>query len=363
MQRWNQHSRVNLAELKTHIVEKVGVERSKLYFYYLNKFLNLKLSKVEFNKLCFRVLGRENIPLHNQLICSILKNACNAKATPPSSHRKEVSATISDGSHTFSNGKVDFASHHSTITGDNIASEDDGLQKLLQHHQVIFERAERDGEVFFHHPLKTLQSKQSIDGSISVQDKEQSELSVVQGRKETSALSALVAPLGIPFCNASVGGARKPLPLPSIHRCASSYDTGAILESHSLRERMQKIAAAHGLDGVSMDSANLLKHSLDVFLKSLIKSCVQLVGTSCGSDVMEKDSRKHNSQGKLVNGLLPGHRMPVQSSSRLLDGMQGQRSQFSISLLDFKVAMELTPQQLGEDWPLLLEKIMYSFEE
>ncbi|THG07917.1 hypothetical protein TEA_021089 [Camellia sinensis var. sinensis] len=28
-----------------------------------------------------------------------------------------------------------------------------------------------------------------------------------------------------------------------------------------------------------------------------------------------------------------------------------------ISLLDFKVAMELNPQQLGEDWPLLLEKI------
>ncbi|WCJ40314.1 hypothetical protein M5689_021237 [Euphorbia peplus] len=359
MQRWNQHSRVNLAELKIRIVQKIGVEKSKLYFYYLNKFLNLKLSKVEFNKLCFRVFGRENIALHNQLICSILKNACNAKAAPPSSHAKEVSATVSDGSHTFSNGKADFTSHHSTITGDNIASED-GLQKLMQHHQVIFERAERDGEVFFHHPTK---AKQSLDGSVSIQDKEQSELSVVQDRTEISAISALVAPLGIPFCNASVGGARKPLPLATTHRCASSYDTGALLESHSLRERMQQIAVTHGLDEVSMDSANLLNNSLDVFLRSLIKSCVQLVGTSGGCDVIAKDSRKHNSQGKLVNGFLPGHHMPVQSSSRLLDGTQGQRSQFSISRLDFKVAMELTPQQLGEDWPLLLEKITNSFEE
>jgi hypothetical protein len=33
-------------------------------------------------------------------------------------------------------------------------------------------------------------------------------------------------------------------------------------------------------------------------------------------------------------------------------------------MLDFKVAMELNPQQLGEDWPLLLEKIcMHSFED
>lgn len=325
MQWLNQHSRVNLAELKTHIIRKVGVERSKLYFYYLNEFLNSKLSKTEFNKLCVRVLGKENIPLHNQLICSILKNACNAKAAPPKSHDKEVSTTKSDASHSFSNGKVDFASQQSTITGDNIASED-GLQKLVQHHQVIFESSERDDSV-----------------------------SVVKDEKEISAMSPLVAPLGIPFC--------KPSPLPSIHRCAGSYDTGALLGSHSLRERMQKIAAAHGLDGVSMDSANLLNRGLDVFLKRLIKSCVELVGASSGCDMISKDSSKLNSRGMPANGFLQSHHMPVPSGSRLLDGTQGQRSQLSISLLDFKVAMQLTPQQLGEEWPLLVEKIMDSLEE
>ncbi|CAM8962221.1 unnamed protein product [Rhodiola kirilowii] len=36
----------------------------------------------------------------------------------------------------------------------------------------------------------------------------------------------------------------------------------------------------------------------------------------------------------------------------------------ALSLLDFKVAMELNPHQLGEDWPSIFEKIcMYSFED
>ncbi|KAJ6341148.1 hypothetical protein OIU78_009339 [Salix suchowensis] len=97
---------------------------------------------------------------------------------------------------------------------------------------------------------------------------------------------------------------------------------------------MQKIAAAHGLDGVSMDSANLLNSSLDAYLKRLIKSCTELINRSCGC-----------------------HRFQVQSSNRISGGMQEQRSHFLISLLDLKVAMELNPHQLGEDWPLLLEKI------
>ncbi|KAF2301649.1 hypothetical protein GH714_028510 [Hevea brasiliensis] len=362
MQRWNQPSRVNLAELKTQIVKKIGVDRTKLYFYYLNKFLNLKLSKVEFNKLCFRILGRENIPLHNQFICSILKNACNAKISPPLNHDKEVPNFTSDGSHIFPNGKADFGSHRSSITEDDIASED-GVPKLVQHHQVLLKKADTEGEVLFHHPTKLLLSQQSTDGLFSVQNKEQSEVSVVEDRKELSAVSSLVAPLGIPFCSVSVGGARKPLLLASNDRCTSPYDIGGLLDSQLLRERMQQIAAAQGLDEVSVDSANLLNQCIDLYLKGLIKSCVELVGARHGCDLMTKNSHRHNSHTKVVNGFLPGHHMQLQNSSRLSDGMQEQRSHFSISLLDFKVAMELNPQQLGEDWPLLLEKITHVIEE
>lgn len=74
---------------------------------------------------------------------------------------------------------------------------------------------------------------------------------------------------------------------------------------------------------------------LNVYLKRLIKSCVGLVGARY---------------------------MPTTSGH--VEVMQDQRQRCSISLHDFKVAMELNPQQLGEDWPLLLEKIsMQSFKE
>ncbi|XP_050231706.1 uncharacterized protein LOC126680601 [Mercurialis annua] len=360
-QRWNQHSRVNLAELKSLILKRIGAEKAKLYFFYLNKFLDLKLTKVEFNKLCFRVLGKENIPLHNQLISSILKNACNAKVAPPPAPNKEYPTSTSDGSHTFPNGNVDIVSLQSTIKGDNETLQD-GLRKPVQHHQVLFDR-DKEEDTLFHHSTKLLPAKQSTDGLVSVQSKEQSEVSVFADRKEVYAKSSLVAPLGIPFCSPSMGGARKPLPLAHSARCASSFDADGLLDIQSLRERMQQIAASQGLEGVSMDTANLLNSGLDTYLKGLIKSCIELVGARRGCGLMTKSSHKHNSHGKLVNGFLSGHHLLLQNSSRQLDGMQEQRPHFSISLLDFKIAMELNPQRLGEDWPLLLEKITHAFEE
>ncbi|KAJ6326143.1 hypothetical protein OIU78_013272 [Salix suchowensis] len=349
MQTSTQHSRVNLAELKVQIVKRIGAERSKLYFYYLNKFLSLKLSKAEFNKLCVRVIGKGNVLLHNQFICSILKNACNATVPPPPppqpqppSCDKEVPTPASDGSYSYPNGKVDFASHHSTVTDDHVASED-GIQKLVQHHQ--------EGEVF-HHPAKLPPIKQSADGLVSVHSKEQGEIS------EISTVTPLQAPLGIPFCTVSAGRSRRPLTLTSKDRCSSSYDSGGLLDTQTLRERMQQLVTEHGLDGVSMDSASLLNSGLDVYLKRLIKSCIELISRKCECDYLtESNSQKNHSEGKHVNGFLPGHHFQLQSSNMILNGTQEQRSHLPISLLDFKVAMELNPQQLGEDWPLLLEKI------
>ena len=341
MQPSSQHSRVNLAELKVQIVKRIGADRSKLYFYYLNRFLSLKLSKVEFNKLCVSVIGKDNVLLHNQFIRSILKNACNATVPPPlPSPDKEVPTSASDWSYSYPNGKADFSSHQSTITDDNIASED-GIQKLVQHHQ--------EGEVSLQRPAKLSQIKQSTDGLVSVHSKEQSEITEIS--------TPLQAPLGIPFCIVSAGCSRGPLTFASNDRCASSYDSGGLLDTQTLREQMQQIAAAHGLDGVSMDSANLLNSSLDAYLKRLIKSCTELINRRRGCDLTKNNSQENRSEGKLVNGFLPGHRFQVQSSNRILDGMQEQRSHFLISLLDLKVSMELNPQQLGEDWPLLLEKI------
>ncbi|KAJ4837575.1 hypothetical protein Tsubulata_014331 [Turnera subulata] len=362
MQRAYQHSRVDVAELKAEIVKRIGGERSRLYFYYLNKLLSLKLSKIKFNKFCIRVLGRENVPLHNQFIRSILQNACNAKVSPPPpSCNNEMPSTTSDGSYPFANGKMDLVSYESMVTSDIISFED-GIQMPLQHHQVILRKEEKGKETLLPNSSKLPLVKQSIEGSVSVHSREKSSISVVEDGGRSSSTIALQAPLGIPFCTASAGGSCRQPRLAINHRSSSECDSGLLVGTQTLRERMQHIAAAQGLEGVPMESANLLNIGLDAYLRGLIKSSLELVDSRCQHDSTKGNSQKHYMHGK--NGFLPGHHFHVENSSGPLNGKPNQTSNLPISLLDFKVAMELKPQQLGEDWPLLLEKICTrAFEE
>lgn len=386
----HQHSRINLADLKAQIVKRVGLERSQQYFYYLSRLLSLKLSKVEFNKLCFRVLGRENVPLHNHFLRSILRNACRAKVAPqPPTPEKEVPTFTNDGyqqsePYHFLNGdvlpstgterpeilfeqirKVDSVTHQLVTTVDNVilGNGDCDIRKPVQHHQRAIDKAESEGEVLLSHPAKLTLIKGSTDSVVSVHSNDQREVLVAEDGKERSNGIPLPAPIGIPFCSVSVGGAHRALPLASIDRYASSYDSGVLIDTEALRERMQLIAAAQGLEAVSMECANFLNNGLDAYLKGLIKSCIELNGARCGCDLLKNSIYKHQSHGNL-NGVLADHRFQLQSTSRPLEGIQENRQHSSISLLDFQVAMELNPQQLGEDWPVLLEKIcMHAFEE
>ena len=402
MQPPHRDSRVNLVHLKADIVKRLGPERSKQYFSYLNRLLALKLTKVEFNKLCFRILGKENVALHNKLICSILRNACHAKL-PPATNDEEVPkptltkvlnqpaffngnifplspkkarSSIRDrkvGDHpvVVLNGKADFASHQLAGTGNSdfpTISENGhftpvDIQKQSLHHQEPIEQSKNEREVSFHHPAKPSIINTPPDGPVSVNNKDQNDL-VSESGKELPCRSLLHAPLGIPLFSVSVGGARKSLPLASSVRSTTSLDSGRLYDIETLRERMQQIASTHGLEGVSVDSANLLNNGLDVYLKGIIRSCMEMVSARYGHDMTKNRSNKQQSGGKLVNGVWRGHHYQIQSNCRPSEGMQEGRSRRPVSLLDFKVAMELNPQQLGEDWPLLHEKIsMQLFEE
>ncbi|KAL5756709.1 hypothetical protein ACOSQ2_021455 [Xanthoceras sorbifolium] len=377
MQRQNQsHFRINLAELKAQLVKRLGPERSKLYFFYLNKLLSLELSKVEFNKFCLRIIGRENLKLHNKLIHSILKNACEAKFLPSASTHNENGYDITSSGYE-PNGQVlllspcgdrlgicvgsdgDFSSRRSTITSNNAVSENGDLDSReihtpVQHHQVLSRKTNNEGEVVRHHPAT---KNGSADGSVSVDNSQQTELLFVGNGKEPYTRSSLRPSLGIPFCSHSVGEVRQPPHVARGGRCCNSYDSDLLLGSETLKDRMLEIAVAHGLEGVSVDSANLLNSGLDVYLKRLIRSSVELVGIRSGHELMGNSIHKHHSHVKLVSYGFPGYDFPVQSSSRPLEGIHGKGYDFQLSLLDFKVAMGLKPQQLGEDWPLLLERI------
>ncbi|XP_065850476.1 uncharacterized protein [Euphorbia lathyris] len=488
-----QRSRIDLIELKARIVKKIGVERFKKYFYYLNRFLSQKLTKSDFDKSCFCLLGRENLPLHNQLMCSILKNACQAKTAPPvndvgptksvvqlskcSPAAREDGFEVQQSGSLLPNqnqnvsiwsngvipkfprkvrsrirgrkprdrpsplgptGKVDPGSHQligaeecgSKVITDNGKMPPCDYERQVQHLQAVAvavaesseykrersaaaeqpskrprthnkdhivsveggEEAEQAKHLSFSSrpllaplgipvcsasvaplgemppcddqmPVQHLQAvavaepseyergslaaerpskrprTQSRDQIVFVdEDGEEAE----QAKHLSFSSRPLLAPLGIPLCSASVGGARKAQPVATSSNFVSYYESGELSDSETLRKRMEQIAALQGIGGgVSMECANTLNNMLDIYLKRLIRSCVHLVGARS-----PHDPRKS------------------QTNSGTADVMHEQRPQRSISLLDFKAAMELNPQQLGGNWPFLLEKIsMHAFED
>lgn len=424
MQPPHQRSRIHLDELKAQIVKKLGPEGSKQYFYYLQRFLSLKLSKVEFNKLCLRVLGRENIPLHNQLIRSILRNACCAKSPPPASQKDDASkhGTLIGSQEIASDGYQQNGSHigmaqasgspglshggdmllvspRKARSGSRDKRSGDRRSALGPNGKTSFpqlstaaqpimengvlnppdsgrpvQQAEDERENVVSHPAKTPVVRRSLDGPADVHSKEQMELVVRNDRKAASFRSPLQAPLGVPLCPVSIGGACRALPAASSSRSIGTLDDGTLLDSHALRDRMEHIALGQGLEGVSMDCANVLNHGLDSYIKGLLRSCIELVGARSGHELTKNNALKNHAPVKLINGVKPGHQyhMPNSSTHQYQmpnNGahqyqMQEQKILSPISLQEFKVAMELNPRQLGEDWPLLLEKICtHAFEE
>ncbi|KAJ6406069.1 hypothetical protein OIU84_009736 [Salix udensis] len=303
-----QSSRVDLVELRTQIVKKVGVERSKKYFYYLNRFLSQKLSKSEFDKSCFRFLGRENLPLHNNLICSILKNACQAKTPPPNYEAGPTKSLIQaskdspireDGHEQIgslipnqsmpirSNGILPVSPRKvRSVTQDNgskFAVENGELapcdyQRPVQHLPTVAEQPENEREGSAQWPIE--RPKTQKDQTAFVEDRDE----VEQAHHLSFSRSPLLAPLGIPYCSASMGGARKAMPVTSSGDFVSYYDSGGLSGTEMLRKRMEQIADVQGLGGVTTECANTLNKMLDVYLKRLIKSCVELVGAQspCG---------------------------------------------------------------------------------
>uniref|UniRef100_A0A1J3JC87 Transcriptional adapter 1 n=1 Tax=Noccaea caerulescens TaxID=107243 RepID=A0A1J3JC87_NOCCA len=404
MQR-SQDQRIDLGELKSHVVKKIGVERSRRYFYYLSRFLSQKLTKSEFDKTCLRLLGRENLSLHNQLIRSILRNASVAKSPPPppvqeakpsrqvpeqsgslvpnhpqNDHAwsngvlpvspRKVRSGIRDrkirdrpSAALASNGKVEHMLQHQPICRDDnrgsVGMENGDLVHFDHHHHQRSGRYvaadERDGEFLRPVGKPRIPNKDQVAATAAMRDDDENQEE--QDRLNLS-VSPLVAPLGIPF--------RRTVPVSTGGDVISCYDSGGLQDVEMLRKRMENIAVAQGLGGVSVECANTLNSMLDVYLKKLIKSCIDLVGarsTNGDPGKQSLDKQQSQSQNKIVNGVVwPSNSLQIQTHNGPSDITRDHHR--SVSLLDFRIAMELNPQKLGEDWPILRERIsMRSFEE
>lgn len=343
-------SRIDSLEIRSLIIRRIGHQRAEKYFDQLRKLFSLKISKSEFDKFCIRIIGRENIPLHNQLIRSIIKNACVAKVPPA----RSVGKVGSNLSVKLGNGYQ--RNCLQSLYGDAFPP-----SPRKGRSPVNRERKFRDRPS----PLRPLGKPQIVtcDESVSKAQEQQSatelvslgsrppvevasvedgeEVEQVTGSPSIQSRSPVTAPLGVSI---NFGGSRKSLSnsgFCSIYHHDTCQNSGELPDTRSLRSRLERKLEEEGMN-ISVDCVNLLNNGLDTYLKQLIEPCMALAGSRCGNEHLKQVSG-HFMPG--LNGMLPGRHM------------QRPRRSVYASMSDFCAAMELNPQILGGDWPIQLEKI------
>ncbi|CAI9104295.1 OLC1v1002936C2 [Oldenlandia corymbosa var. corymbosa] len=343
----HQFTRLDTLELKDLICRNIGQQRAKKYLNQLKSFFDLQISKIEFNKICARTIGRENIALHNQLINFIMMNACLANIPPPKVGKVDGSLMIkvcNQGSCLQSlQGDALIQSPRKCRSPRVRKSRDcsSPVGPLGKSPSFITgkEGALRIQEQQSATELRSLGSRPPVEVA-SVEEGE--EVEQLAGSPGIQSRSPVTAPYGISI---KIGGGRKALRIGNAftdHNFPRTcHSTGILPDSRSLRSLLEKKLEQEGV-GISLDCANLLNNGLDEYLKRLIEPCMGLAGTYY--------PKVHTRNP--CNLVIPG------SKGMLLPAYSQRRpAETYASMLDFRVAMELNPSILGEDWPLQLEKI------
>lgn len=175
----------------------------------------------------------------------------------------------------------------------------------------------------------------------------------------------VTVPLGIPFCRPSAGGARMlpaaPMPPGPVTLSMLGYDTDddESMENYlpsveNIRQRVQMGACLeNGLEGCSTDSVHVIRAALEIYLRRIIQTAVELnqMKRSSHREGLGKDDNNNNGGASGHGGF-----------ARVASGLEGERhgeqgAPATISPLDFYVAMDLNRSNLGVNWAFLLEKI------
>lgn len=331
-----QYTRVDTLELKALLYQKIGQQRAEKYFNLLNKLFSLQLTKSNFDKFCIRTIGRENLPLHNRLICSIVKNSALAKVPPPtvknlanslnvkvargSSQRNSLQSLYGDSfplSPRKSRSPRDrkFKDRPSPL-GPNGKSDyvgEAGSKVQQELHQSPTE-------------LHSLGSRPPVE-VLSVEDGEE----VVSGSPGIQSRSPVTAPFGISL---KTNKARKTLNHISVYgsRPQSCQESFELPESRYLRGRLKQKLEGEGVS-ISEDCANLLNVGLDAYLKRLMEPCIGLARSRMGQTAAGFNGSLNRQRPRISGG---------------------------VSLLDFNVALECDPRRLGGDWSTQLEKLRFN---
>lgn len=363
-----QSTRIDVREIKSKIFKNIGPERARKYFQHLERFLSSRLSKNEFEKLCIVALGRENLPLHNHLIRSILHNASRACGPPVINDPKLVRGATSSGhafvppvwdnggasDHNIKENKAScrrektltqksLLNHCETIIHENGVHHLGDLKRCTQRQkgdylEPLIKRPRVEKEPFSLHTLHN-------NGSVLPSGENLGREIIYHSR------GPVQAPLG--FQLRPDRWAQKPLSIASVSSKDASdtcIELGELCDSLSLKKRMDKIAESEGLEGVSIECANLLNNGIDVFMKQLIGSCIELVTSRSQHGKLRNEALKQQLCRKFINGVSLQNHIPGQG------GIIPPETN-SISMQDLKAVMELNPRLLGVNASLLLEKI------
>ncbi|CAD6261935.1 unnamed protein product [Miscanthus lutarioriparius] len=219
-QQQQQNGRIDLRELKAQMEKRLGPDRSRRYFGYLNGYLSERLGRQDFEKLCLQTLGRENLQLHNRLIRAILYNAYQGKCPPPppplDAGRRPVGASVKKASQAA-----------------EVLNACNGDARLLQVQGLRPVATAQD------HTLKDSMNNMGPNCRV------------------TTAVNH----------NQVTHGASGSLENGEDH-FNSCLDHGGLFNTELLHRRMEKTAETLGLAGVTMDSAELLNIALDKYMKT-----------------------------------------------------------------------------------------------
>lgn len=345
----SQHcSRIDTMELKVQIESKLGQQKAENYFNLLSRYLSLKVSKSEFDKLCMGLVGTENICLHNELIRAIMKNATLSRTPPPQPIKQKGPLTVKvpngfQKSSLQSLCRDVFPQSPRKGRTPNLRERKfkDRPSPLGPHgktHSVSFEDLTTKGQEHRSATeLVSLGSRPPVEVN-SVEEGE--EVEQVSGSSGIYSRSPVRAPLGISI---HAKETRKALRNGSTHALYTHtcHNSGELPGTSSLKGRLEQKMEMEGLK-ISMDCVNLLNNGLDVFLKRLVKPCLQLAGSRSEDKHLNQVSYQTASG---LNGMRP------------MRYIQKPATSFSASMLDFRVVMESNPRILGGDWPVLLEKV------
>lgn len=346
-----QFSRIDILEIKTQILKKLGREKADQYFVHLRRFLGLHINKAKFNKLCCSLIGRENIALHNLFIRSILQNACLSHI-PPTKQTNTVHSRNSKISSGHLSEVILPSPRKERSVNSRYRKFRDRPSPLGPYGKVQPEAVpERSNSCDLQRPqeLISIGSKAFVEVG-SVEDGE--EVEQVRGSPGVQSRSPVRAPLGISVSSSSVSHKQSltrirygfQAPPPNIQE--SCHDCGELPDAIALKKRLEHKLLSQGL-GLSVDCVDLLNNGLDSFLKLLIKPCVELARERCNGSL----------SNQIDNRIAPG----VSGARR--SGIEQRPFQtVNASLDDFRVAMELNPELLNNNLAMHIKKA-YLMEE